>query len=175
LDASLRSIDRDGDWDRCRIANLSGGKAFNNAHCPLTLRTFLRTLLVGSAGLRFGRFGQKAAKLKQVLTFSIGQAPEVSNAWKAFRQDMLQKSAKEFFAAEGHRAFLAVIGIILPPEPDFGFGDREKTMIGDGNAMGVAGQIVQNMVWPAKGWFRIHDPIVLKHGSEKSPEVLFIR
>ena len=64
LEGSLRSIDGDRNWDRCRIANLSGGKAFNNAHCPLTLRTFLRTLLVGNAGRRFQRFGQKATKLK---------------------------------------------------------------------------------------------------------------
>src|SRR5215468_1367911 len=46
--------------------------------------------------------------------------------------------------------------IILPAEPDFGFGDRENTMMGDGNAMDITGQILQNMVWPAKGWFRIH-------------------
>src|SRR5262245_57596135 len=48
-------------------------------------------------------------------------------------------------------------------------------MIGDGNAMGVTGQILQDMVCPAKGWFGIHDPILLKQGSEKSPEVHFIR
>ena len=89
LDASLRSIHRDGDWDRCRIANLSRGKAFNNAHCPLALRTFLRNLLVRSAGRRFRRFGQKAAKGQQRLTFPIGQPSEVSNARKPFRQDML--------------------------------------------------------------------------------------
>src|SRR5215831_27939 len=89
LDASLRSIDGDGEWDRWRIANLSGGKAFNNAHCPLTFRTFLRTLLVGNAGRRFRRFGEKATKLKELSPFSIRQPPEVSNAWKPFRQDML--------------------------------------------------------------------------------------
>src|SRR5215471_15187722 len=115
LDASLRSIHGDRDWDRRRIANLPGGKAFNDAHCPLALRTLLRNLLVGSAGRRFRRLGQKAAKRKQLLTFPIGQPPEVSNAWKPFRQDMLQKSAKEFFAGEGHRTLLAMIGIILPP------------------------------------------------------------
>ena len=89
LDASLRRIDGDGDRDRCRIANLSAGKAFNNAHWPLALRAFLRNLRVGSAGRRFRRFGQKAAKRKQLLTFPIGQPPEVSNARKPFRQDML--------------------------------------------------------------------------------------
>src|SRR5215831_20073389 len=89
LDASLRSIHGDRDWHRRRIANLSGGKAFNNAHCPLALRTLLRNLLVGSAGRRFRRLGQKAAKRKQLLTFPIGQPPEVSNARKPFRQDML--------------------------------------------------------------------------------------
>src|SRR5215471_9443359 len=89
LDASLRSIHGEEDWDRRRIANLSRGKAFNNAHWSLALRTFRRNLLVGSAGRRFRRFGQKAAKRKQCLTFPIGQPPEVSNARKPFRQDML--------------------------------------------------------------------------------------
>ena len=75
---------------------------------------------------------------------------------------MLQEPSKELYAIEGHRAFLAVIGIILPTEPDLRFGDRDNPMIGDGDAMGITRQVLKNVVWPTKGWFRIDDPIVLK-------------
>src|SRR5215471_9639553 len=85
LDASLRSIHGEEDWDRRRIANLCRGKAFNNAHWSLALRTFRTNLLVGSAGRRFRRFGQKAAKRKQ---FDVSDWPTTRSieARKPFRQ-----------------------------------------------------------------------------------------
>ena len=48
-------------------------------------------------------------------------------------------------------------------------------MIGNGDAMGITSQVLQDMVWPAKRWLRIHDPILLKQRSQESAEVVFIR
>ena len=48
-------------------------------------------------------------------------------------------------------------------------------MVGDGDAMGITGQVLEDMVWPTEGWFGIDDPILLKQRSQESAEILFIR
>src|SRR5262249_4114822 len=88
---------------------------------------------------------------------------------------MLQEPAEEIFAGQRHGALLVVIGIILPPESDLRFANGENPMVGDGHAMGITSQVFQDVVWPAKGWFGIHDPILLKQRSQESAEILFIR
>ncbi len=40
-------------------------------------------------------------------------------------------------------------------------------MVGDGDAVRIAGEIVQNMLGTAEGWLGIDDPILLEELSEK--------
>jgi hypothetical protein len=118
---------------------------------------------------------QNTAELKQQSTFSVRQPAEVSNARKTLGQHVLQKPAEELGAGESHGALLVVIRIILPAEPDLRIGDGENPMVGDGDAMRIASQVLQNVVWTAKRRLRIHDPILLKQGSQEPAEVAFIR
>lgn len=48
-------------------------------------------------------------------------------------------------------------------------------MVGDGNAMGVAGQIMKDVFWSAEGWFGIDDPVLLEQSAQKHSEVFFLR
>jgi hypothetical protein len=95
---------------------------------------------------------------QQPPTFSVSQPAEVSNPRKTFWQYMLQEAAKEFFAGEAHRALLAVVGVIFPSETDLRFIDGENPMVGNGDAMGITSQVLQDVVWTAKGWLGINDP-----------------
>ena len=63
---------------------------------------------------------------------------------------MVQKPTEELGGGESHGALLVVIRIILPAEPDLGIGDGENPMVGDGDAMGITSQVLQNVVWTAK-------------------------
>jgi hypothetical protein len=40
-------------------------------------------------------------------------------------------------------------------------------MVGDGNAMRIACEIVQNMLGTAEGWLGIDDPVLVEELSEK--------
>jgi len=75
---------------------------------------------------------------------------------------MLQETPQELFESERHGAALAVVSIVLPAEGDVGIGYLHQPMVRDGNAMGVAGQIVQYMFWPSERFFRIDDPVLVK-------------
>jgi hypothetical protein len=48
-------------------------------------------------------------------------------------------------------------------------------MVGNGDAMRVTSEVLQDVLWPAKRWFRIDDPILLKQCSQESAEIAFVR
>ena len=74
---------------------------------------------------------------------------------------MLEEAAQELLRRERHGALLAVVRVVLPAKGDLGVGDREQAMVGDGHAMGVAGQVVKDVFGSAKGRLGIDDPVAL--------------
>jgi hypothetical protein len=63
---------------------------------------------------------------------------------------MEHETAQELFGGECHLALLTAVGVVLPPEADLSISDRQKPMVGDGDAVGVARQVVQYILWAAK-------------------------
>ena len=43
-------------------------------------------------------------------------------------------------------------------------------MVGDGYAMGVAGQVVEHMFGAAEGWLGVNDPVLLAELPEEAAE-----
>ena len=57
--------------------------------------------------------------------------------------------------------------IVFPAKRDPIILERHQSMVGDGDAVRIAGEIVQNMLGTAEGWLGIDDPILLEELSEK--------
>src|SRR5215469_17063566 len=72
-----------------------------------------------------------------------------------------------------HVAEFAAAGIILPPKDDLSVLQAEQTMVGDRYPMGVAGQIMQHMLWSAEGRLGIHHPILAKQRAQECCKGLF--
>jgi len=47
-------------------------------------------------------------------------------------------------------------------------------MVGDGDAVRVTGEIVQNMLGTAEGWLGIDDPVLVEELSEKVPKATWL-
>ena len=62
------------------------------------------------------------------------------------------------------------MGIVSPAEGDAVVFEGHKPMVGDGDAMGVASQIVENMVGAAEGWLGVYDPVLPEQLAEKTGE-----
>src|SRR5665213_3958286 len=75
---------------------------------------------------------------------------------------------------ERHGAALAVVRIVLPAEHDVRIGHLDETMVGDGDAMGVAGQIVQYVFGPAERFLRVDDPVLAEQRTQKCGERLLV-
>ena len=104
-----------------------------------------------------------------------GEEAEVADADEALRQYVEEKASKEFVDVERERADLTAVAIVLPPKRDGVVGDVDEPVIGDGDAVRVAGEVVQHVGRAAKGWLRIDHPRLAIEGSEKRTEGLLGR
>jgi len=64
--------------------------------------------------------------------------------------------------------------VVFPSEDHLGFGDGENAVVGNGYAVGVASQIVQDVFGSAEWWLGVDDPVFSKQGAQECPEVLFV-
>ena len=64
------------------------------------------------------------------------------------------------------------MSIVSPAEGDAIVLEGHETMVGDGYAVGVAGQVVENMFDAAEGWLGIDDPVLLAKLPEEVAECI---
>jgi hypothetical protein len=89
---------------------------------------------------------------------AVAEKAEISDAVKSVRQHMDQEAADELLSREGHRLLAVVVPVILPVESDLAFVHGHQQVVGDGDTMGVAPDIVENLSRPGEGRLRIDDP-----------------
>jgi hypothetical protein len=100
----------------------------------------------------------------------IGQEPERADADKATRQNVEQEAAQELLRIERHPSFLIPVGIILPAESNLVMFESHEAMVGDGHAMGVAGEIAEHMMGTAEGGLGVDDPVLTEQGAQEGAE-----
>jgi len=69
-----------------------------------------------------------------------------------------------------HGPLLIVVGIVLPAKGDVSIGDVRDAVIGNRNAVCVAGEIVQDVLRPSEGSFRIDHPIFAEQRAQERAE-----
>ena len=67
---------------------------------------------------------------------------------------------------ESHLAALTVMSVVLPAEGDVTVVHRQQSVVGDGHAMRVAGQILQDMFRPSERCFGVDDPVLPEESAE---------
>ena len=82
----------------------------------------------------------------------------MTNAAEPFRQHVEQEATDELIGVERHHLGLVVGAIILPTEADPTVLAGEKPIVCDRDAMGVAPQILEHLLWPGEGTLGIDDP-----------------
>jgi hypothetical protein len=105
---------------------------------------------------------------QELFSAPIRQEAGKANPDEPARQDMEGEAAQEFFGGNCHPALLAAVSVVLPMEGDVAVSNGNEPVIGDGDAMGIASQVVEHMPRSPEGAFRIDHPIFTKQGAEKS-------
>ena len=103
---------------------------------------------------------QCTAAFKCFASPAVGEESEVPDAHQTAGENVQQEAAQELMSGNGHEFVLAAVGIISPAEGDALVLKGHEAMVGDGYAMGVAGQVVENMFGAAEGRLGVDDPVL---------------
>jgi hypothetical protein len=87
-----------------------------------------------------------------------GEETEVSYFDKARGKDMQEKSAYELLYGGGHDPFSPDLVVVSCTERDVSIGEAHEPMIGNGNPVSVAAEIVINLLRPAKRLLTVDNP-----------------
>lgn len=98
---------------------------------------------------------KSSANRQKFTAAAVREEAAEANPHKAARQSMEEESPEELVGGYGHQPLFALVRIILPAEGDVAVGKVYDPVIGNSDAMRVAGQIVENMFRPAEWPFRI--------------------
>jgi hypothetical protein len=125
--------------------------------------------------VRRGTVGEQALTERQESGApAIGEESERADADKAAGQHVEQEAAQELLRTEYHHSFLIAVGIILPTESNLILFESHEAMVGNGHAMGVAGEIAEHMMGTTEGWPGIDDPVLTEQGTQEGAEGLFV-
>jgi hypothetical protein len=70
------------------------------------------------------------------------------------------ESAQELICGDRHDLLPAAVRIVFPAKQDSIILERNQSMVGDGDAVRIASEVVQNMLGTAEWWLGIDDPVL---------------
>ena len=109
---------------------------------------------------------QPSCQRQALASETVGEQPEMADAHEAFGQHMEEEAAQELGGIESHDALLAAMGIVLPAKADALSVEGQQAVIGNGDAMGIASHVVQDLLRPCEGLLGIDNPFALAQGRE---------
>lgn len=105
---------------------------------------------------------QEAATHGEFLgAMAVGQESIVPDTLKAVGQHVEEKAPDELVGIQGHGPVHAARLVVSVGEGDVAVLHADKAMVGNGDAVGVAGQVIEDGVGVGKRRFGIDDPFGL--------------
>ena len=106
------------------------------------------------------------AKWQELGASPVGEEAEVPDAHETFGKHVQQEAAQEFIERKSQQLLFVVVSGVAPTKSDRLFSKRDQAMIGYGHAMGVAAQILEDILGATEGWFRVDHPVLSKQWSQ---------
>src|SRR6202789_15901 len=102
-----------------------------------------------------------------LMSVAVGEQSEVADLDEASGQDVEQEAANELDRVEGHDAAAVVMPGVSPAKAHLSAVEAEQSPVGNGDAVGIAGQILQDVFGSAEGRLGVDHPLPPAHGSEQ--------
>ena len=150
---------------------LGCGNPFDDAHgCPADRGNATRIEVdqrkAALPGLIFGEVAQEfKTDGQQTGASSVGEEAEVTDAYEATWQHMQKEAAQELVDGQRHRLLPVAMCGIAPSEGDVAMVERDESVVGDGDAVGVSAEIAQGMLGSSEGALGVDDPVVAEQGA----------
>ena len=85
-------------------------------------------------------------------------------------QQVQEEAAQELNAAERHRTSAPGAAVVLPGKGDAVAGHRHEAVVGDGDAVGIASEIAQNLGRSSERRLGVDDPVATVEGLQIGAE-----
>ena len=113
------------------------------------------------ADVRGGGVEMEPAEGEGLAAVAVGEQSEVADLDEACRQDVKQEAADELDRIEGHDAAAVVMSGVSPAEAHLSVVETEQPSVGDGDAVGVAGQVLQHVFGSAERRLGVDHPLLV--------------
>src|SRR4051794_20155347 len=90
------------------------------------------------------------------------------------RKHMQKEAAQKLISCHSHQFLFVAVCVVLPAERHEVIGEVNDSMIGDGDAMGVACQVMKDVLRAAEGRLGVHDPVLAEKRTKKRPKGPFV-
>ena len=108
-----------------------------------------------------GRKAEESAAYGQLFPFAaVCEEAEVADAHEIIGQDVEQESPDELICFKGHDFDFGIVLSISIFEGDLALFDVDNTVIGNGHTVGVAAQVVKDLLRATEGFFGVNDPLL---------------
>ncbi len=98
---------------------------------------------------------------------AVGEQAEVADLDEAGGQNVKQEAADELGCIEAHDAAPVVVPRIAPAKAHLAVLQAEQPTVGDGDAMGVAGQVLEHMFGTAEGRLGVDYPLLAAQADSR--------
>ncbi len=100
---------------------------------------------------------------------TVAEEAIVPDAVKPVRQHMNEEAADELPTIQRHRLLAVAVPVILPAEADLAVVHGQQPVVGDGDTVGVASDIVEDLGWPGKRPLRVDHPLGVPNRRQIPP------
>ena len=126
--------------------------------------------LDGSETARRCLLQQSMAERQQGFAPAVGQESEEADADEAMRKYMEKEAPQKLLCCHCHELLFAAVGVILPAERHLIIGEVYEPVVGDGDTMCIAGQVMKNVPRATEGRLGVHDPVLAKKRAQERME-----
>lgn len=103
---------------------------------------------------------------------TVGEEAEVADTDEALGEQVKQEATEKLIARERHHFLPIVVGRVAPAKGNLAIGQSEQAMVGDGDAVSIAAEILQDILGSAEGWFGVDDPVFAEERTQPGCEEL---
>jgi hypothetical protein len=127
-------------------------------------------VLFDFAGGRRRHLQELPAQSELLCPIAIGEEAEIANSLEPVGENVKQEPTDEFVGTERHRLVTVAIAIILPAKRNPAVIDIEQAIVGDGDAVRVPCDILEDFFRSSEGWLGVNHPVLFSAGSDVAQE-----
>ena len=118
---------------------------------------------------------QLEAERQERGTLSVGEKAEVTDAHEALGEQVQEKAVQELVHAQSHEFLLVTVSRITPAKRKLTIREGNQPMIGDGHAVRVATEVVQDVLGTTERGLGVDHPVFAKEQSQPGSESFGLR